>query len=368
MSPLKFSIQGDYVESYIYSGNLLLVDSNYVLSTFRWDELISDVTATLPILERNKIQQIAKDGSKFNSGSFSTLDIEKHQLEKHRVKSVELGVWPTDIGILSNSVYVASEEGVNRLFLNYKSGELGDKNRKSKLYDSVAFSLAPNSHGRLVFAAGEDGIHTSNWLSKDEQRYSRQMLEDKCIEVDWFSTTLVAELDNGVMRYDFQDIPNKNDLYDHEFEAAIRRIKLSNPEANFEEGAVHSWIAGDKVYYITRSGELVVGSVKSNRIPKKAVAALQSLDVLGAKTASFGTVLETSDNLYVKTESNISSIAEDFVSWRVFPRAKNYANHIHVVKNDCLELLVLPTGTVDSLKLDIQTLEFKNQKRKNVEE
>jgi len=58
--------------------------------------------------------------------------------------------------------------------------------------------------------------------------------------------------------------------------------------------------------------------------------------ILAARSGSFGAVIETSSNLITVTERGCRTLANRPVSWRVFPRAKNYLNHLHVVEDDQL--------------------------------
>lgn len=57
-----------------------------------------------------------------------------------------------------------------------------------------------------------------------------------------------------------------------------------------------------------------------------------------ARSGMFSTVVETDTQLLSVTQSGVGVIAEKPVSWRAFPRAKSYVNHLHVTFNDHLSI------------------------------
>ncbi|ENJ5959319.1 hypothetical protein AB1Z15_000508 [Vibrio parahaemolyticus] len=221
------------------------------------------------------------------------------------------------------------------------------------------FSVAPNSHGRLAFATGQEGVFLNSWLSRDEPRAESKLIDSPCIEIDWFDSTLIAGLEESVVRCDFEKIPNKNDMYDEEFEAALRRIKLSRPKTITQEDTIRSWVAGDKIYRIKNNGELEVSALENENGRNVKIhlsdLALSEFAVNRAKTASFGTILETDQDLYILNSKSFEQVSDDFVSWRVYPRARNYANHLHIVKDDYLKISVINPECDDSLALDIRS-------------
>ena len=63
-------------------------------------------------------------------------------------------------------------------------------------------------------------------------------------------------------------------------------------------------------------------------------------NVVAGALAPFGTVVEY-DNALVIVGSDLQTftLPGEPVNWRVFPRARHYANHLHVVYEDRLEIL-----------------------------
>ena len=62
-------------------------------------------------------------------------------------------------------------------------------------------------------------------------------------------------------------------------------------------------------------------------------------DVVSASATPFGIVVELDDAIVVHTSSGETVELEGEPSnWRVFPRARYYANQLHVVRENCLEI------------------------------
>jgi hypothetical protein len=60
--------------------------------------------------------------------------------------------------------------------------------------------------------------------------------------------------------------------------------------------------------------------------------------VLTARSGLFGTVIEIGDELCAVTEEGTETVSNRPVGWRVFPRAKSYLNHLHIVEKDQLSI------------------------------
>jgi len=61
--------------------------------------------------------------------------------------------------------------------------------------------------------------------------------------------------------------------------------------------------------------------------------------VVSAGLATFGTIVECEEGLIVlRSDGEQMSIPGEPVNWRMFPRSKHYANHLHVIYDDRLEV------------------------------
>ena len=66
--------------------------------------------------------------------------------------------------------------------------------------------------------------------------------------------------------------------------------------------------------------------------------------LLAIRSSIFGTLAEFSGALLKFSEDGATIISDSPGRWRVFPRAKNYANHLHVVEDYCLRILAFNTN------------------------
>ena len=67
-------------------------------------------------------------------------------------------------------------------------------------------------------------------------------------------------------------------------------------------------------------------------------------EIIFARSGLFGSILELGDYLYSVTDNAIEIICKDSVSWRVFPRAKSYINHLHIIMDDHLAIRAYPSN------------------------
>lgn len=117
-----------------------------------------------------------------------------------------------------------------------------------------------------------------------------------------------------------------------------------------------SWVAGDTKYSFLNHGKFNISSFGD-------VASEIETDfndnLLKARTAAFGTILETDNELFSFIGNEMISLGKDPVSWRVFPRAKNYANQLHTIQDDRIEITIIESLAdnkfgVDTNKIDLQ--------------
>lgn len=354
----KIVIEGDYVDSYIYSGLLFLVDSNYILSVYKWEKIFDDALKGVDFFDSLLIKELVKDSrNSVSTRKVNSIVISVNMLDKSKLSSYEIGVWPTDINIFSNKLYISSEKGVQCLSLDYMTGELSGE---LSMYDEIVFTLSPNSHGRLAFAAGTSGVLTYTPFSKFFNRDNvKQIVSETCIEVDWQSTTLFAETVNTLIRCDFKSMPVKSDFVSNrDYFESVKGVKRAQPLINDLSFFKNAWVAGDKTFSITESGTICSGSVLNQEYEEYPEIVI--LDkVLKARTAAFGTAIETEKGLFTLLNNKLNHYACEPISWRVFPRAKNYANQIHVIKEQHLELTIVESNPDEIFGFNVENIDLK---------
>lgn len=358
MSIEKFSIsiEGDYVDSFIYSGLLVLVDIDYKLSIYKWDELIRVGLKGVNPINYYKLRELLQDSrNPIPKNALSEVVILKDNLKSSKLFSYEVGVWPSDINVYSNKLYISSENGVTRLDLDYKTGNLF---KEIKLFDEMCFSLSPNSFGRLAFAAGKEGIFTfiplSNIHSKNDVK---QLINEMCMELDWQSTKLLAKTEDGVIDATYSHMPSQ-DSFDvsNEFYKAVKECKKIPPIISRNLNAQAAWIAGDKVYSLNYDGGIKVVNIKNDSYEFESKVVIDN-KLLRARTAAFGTILETNDELIGLIGNEKIHLAGESVSWRVFPRAKNYANQLHIIQDNRLEIIIIESIDGNNYGFDTEKID-----------
>ena len=139
ISKFSISVEGDYVDSYIYSGLLVLVDIDYRLSLYKWDQLISNGLKGVVLSESRSLRDLMIDSrNPIPKNTLSEVVISQENLNSSKLFSYEIGVWPSDINVYSNQLYISSENGVARLNLDYQTGTL---NNEIKLFLSYPIKV-----------------------------------------------------------------------------------------------------------------------------------------------------------------------------------------------------------------------------------
>jgi hypothetical protein len=62
-------------------------------------------------------------------------------------------------------------------------------------------------------------------------------------------------------------------------------------------------------------------------------------DIIGGGTSYFGVIIELENAISILTSNDdLFTIPQAVVRWRVYPRSKNYENHLHIISDKCLEI------------------------------
>jgi len=355
-SKFSISIEGDYIDSYIYSGFLVLVDINYKLSIYKWEELIRNGLKGVDLLKSLSLRSLMSDSrNSIPKNCLSEIVISKENLNLAKLFAHDIGVWPSDINVYSNKLFISSENGVARLNLDFKTGFLTNE---IKLFDEMCFSLSPNSFGRLAFAAGKEGVFTliplSNFHNKSDVK---QLITETCMDLDWQSTKLLAKTNQGVIEATYSHMPEQGSFDENkDFYNAVKVNKKIPPRISTNQSAQESWIAGDKLYSLKRDGGIKVINLKNDNSEFESEVFFDK-KLLRARTAAFGTVLETNDELIGLIGNEKIKLADEPVSWRVFPRAKNYANQLHVIQDDRIEIIIIESTADNNYGFDTEKID-----------
>ncbi|MEA5471540.1 hypothetical protein [Spirulina sp. 06S082] len=348
---ISIKIEGDFIDSFIYSGILFLVSANSQISIYNWEGLLSNISDRRPLY--NFLKDCRK-GLNLVEGEYQEIYIEEEQLKEHKLgETLRLKVWSTDINVYSNRLYIADENGVDRVNLDFGSKRLAQDTRL-QLWDKYAYKISPNDNSRIAIAAGSNGIITAfPRNTKIIGGEDIKTIEINSYDCEWIGKNLITNSKDGAYISVFAELPKKprEGKIPDSFYPNLNRLKRQTPETikidnDSQASIIYSWMAGRKLFSLLNNGEVIRSEVigkyinvlqdikTNNTMPLKLPISSRVL----VRSGLFGAVIEIGDNLFSLTESGFDPISHRPVSWRVFPRAKNYLNHLHIVENDHLAI------------------------------
>lgn len=360
---ISINIEGDFIDSFIYSGTLFLVHADSKVTTHSWEPLLAsaldnDRQNYRAVLAYEFLKDCRRNSQLVDRESM-TIYIGKKELEDKCVSTLLLDGWPTDINVYANRFYIASENGVEEVPFEWESRRLKSTGR-FHIWRKYAYKVSANDAHRLAIAAGPNGIITASphigYINEKEDVVT--LLEIDSHDCEWVGRNLVANSLNGAFLATFPDLPDKPKGHDlGGYWKLLNKIKKELPETRRVEhigtsSVVYAWVAGGKLFSLLSNGQLSVQQMSGDAEPAEAGNIGNDMDieigmgnwfsntkhVLAARSGLFGTVIEIGDDLCVVTESGTESVSTRPVSWRVFPRAKSYLNHLHIIEKDHLSI------------------------------
>lgn len=358
---ISINVEGDFIDSFIYSGTLFLVHADSKITTHNWEALLwSALNNNNHFQEAALTYEFLKDCRKsahLTDRGPKTIYIDKDELEDERFSTLPLDGWPTDINIYANRFYIASENGVEELPFNWESRKLQSTGR-FHVWRKYAYKVSANDAHRLAIAAGPNGIITASprvgYINEREDIAT--LLEIDSHDCEWVGRSLVANSLDGAFLSTFPDLPKRPDgPVPQDYWNQFNKIRKQPPETrrvahNGPNAVVYAWVAGSKLFSLLSNGELsveqtngAVGSEQTGNPDNSGEIGMGNRisntgNVLAARSGLFGTVIEIGDELCEVTEDGTETVSIRPVSWRVFPRAKSYLNHLHIVEKDHLSI------------------------------
>jgi hypothetical protein len=343
---ISIKIQGDFIDSFIYSGILFLVSANPYISLYSWDSLLSNISDNL--LLYNFLKN-CRNGLNLAENEYQEIHIEEEQLKKYKLaETLPLKAWTTDINVYFNRLYIADENGVYTVNYDHKAKKLVHDTR-FQLWDKYAYKVSPNDNFRVAIAAGSNGIITAfpRFDKPTQQNKNIKTIKINSYDCEWFGNNLITNSKDGPHVLVFAELPEKPLELNNpkKFYTNLDKLKRQTPEIieidnDSQASIIYSWMAGKKLFSLLKNGEIIEKNINLLQDIKTQKTTSSNLEtssrVLAVRSALFGAVIEIGNNLFSLTESGVDSISYRPVSWRVFPRAKNYLNHLHIVENDHL--------------------------------
>lgn len=388
LAPLKIIVPGSYFDCQIYRGKLYLWTMDGSVRVYDWNRLINHVIMTkfqerLPFvfgfMEGNflydkKVSYIfGEEGyssvlmKQYQSLYNQTIVITSEELSTAILQELDLPLneLPTDTEVYANNVYFAVDKGVYRRVLHNSASDSSIGPKDTKLWDCRILSLRANKYPQIALSAGSDGLFELNLVKEEAIRPKalENVEETKVYRISgkpssfsnysFLSVFSSSYVDDSFMAlFNWKPISNINiaklgskDLKVYrDFDAVIDEKQIFGGS---EESDI-CWGIDDKIYRIKDN---VLSILKFNNaanlergedyyMPLKNVNLPNNIGrPISAGSTYFGIVLEFTNGVIVlRSDGFITTILDEVIRWRVYPRSKNYLNHLHLIYDDRLEV------------------------------
>lgn len=393
MQPIKLTISGAFWDTQIYMGFMYLFKRDGSLMVVDWDRLVTDLgirtgktfaieaafrrsdhlygpSARMFLEDRTFKDMVI---SRFGDLAQSNLQIDGRLLGRYCVQQTDSpSPFPHADSLFYNSLlYTVGKSGVycSPCTTSRKGKPVGTG---VKRWDGSASACAA-SYNTVALATGENGLYEmiSGVSLKGELAIPdyepREVTDKDCTDCSWsfFNIFGTSRFQGSfLVQYRRDDGPNRGNLVsqaDAEWYGALERgVKWRRPrhidrileDREIFGGAARGYEVAyqDKIYSVHDQRILIV---KANPYASDAESRLSHFgevqidawkgSLVSAKVAVFGVVLEYDSAIVVVgngvgDELEIHTIRHEPVSWRVFPRSANYRNHLHVIRDDELEV------------------------------
>ena len=374
MQPIKLSIEGDYWDSQIYRGRLYLWDMENVLRVYDWDAIIAAIssdpgvrsTLDLAFSRSNYLYGydfkplFAQPGVKqsilgpFEALSRVDLGVTRAQLLPFMVLGIDnpFNQLPDDTEIYEKSLYGLTRAGLLELAVRPTSKKVFTSIVPLKLWDGQAIAISAKRR-RLAIAALSDGLFEYGFDYAEPENLSHRHVD----AVNWmYSSIYCTSRDDGFMAaYHWETLQPSDEGFE------LTRSDADRPQLRREYDGIiggeeifgatgMSWGLDDKVYRVTQDGGLDVVAFHQSKLkdnPTEAFNPLTTLEnlidhreIISAGSTYFGILVEFDRSLIVLgSDSQNVHLYGPVTRWRVFPRSISYENHLHVIRDSCIDVL-----------------------------
>lgn len=369
MRPLKITIRGNFWDVQIYRDRLHLWDMNGDLSTYNWEESIEplfsqDISLKLPLIcafSRGDYLYNANFDLIFGDSDFkelleekfthvnSEIELEPALKAKQANPFKELQI---DSEIYSNKLYAITSSGLwsatahrsNNIYpISSIARKKWDGNLQSIKAHSNKLALSGGSEGLFEYLISGENIYDDNFYKPEDK--ITQLSKEHSLYANWSFSSIYSTSDIGksFLHANYWDNSSARQLKHG------RMFDDSDIFSDFEEGSF-SWSEYEKIYSVKDSTIKVVNFNQSNVNPNKAknpfeevftqeFQNINSQQIVMADVANFGTIIEDDNGLTIlRSDGENFRIDGSITRWRVYPRAKRYENHLHVILDDRIEI------------------------------
>lgn len=375
MRSVKFTIQGSYWDSQIYSGELLLLDDQGSIHKIDWRAAVDFIAnqniniqtalrvafADSDLFYNEKVRKILRDPliehpikDQLGLLGSKSLDVNKNYWKKFwRTEDTPFNFLPTDTDIYYNHLFAGGESG---LFSVPRTG--GDRGRlfdklASKHHDANILQVkASDRYTAIATAAGSDGLFEFPFKKDEEQilQGERRIANRPCSACDWAFRSVVGWTPDSAFLASFtEDTDRKTNKNSRKFERIVEMDEIFKNKIDSQNNSGFTWGSREKLYRFTDTGIEVTDYQPGNKKSSSSSNFLQrghvdvnfdSTSVIATGTAPFGTVIELDDSVFVlRSDGKIEKYDGEPVHWRIFPRSDHYSNQLHLIYEDRLDII-----------------------------
>lgn len=373
MRPVKIKLEGQFWDSQIYSGELMLIGLDGSFHRIDWNEAVDSIAKKFPLFE-TAVRVSFSDGELFYNpkvikvfndpmikpviinqlNSLSSADIIERFSSRDsfwQEESLPFDFLPSDTEVYYSRFYAAGEAG---LYSTTKS-QMGIKKNKSDLikhHDSNVIQVkASENASAIAIAAGDDGLFEFgfNRYERGSLKEPKHIADIPCNICDWAFQSVIGStlIESYFVKFREEKI---NDKKVRVFDQIIQTNDIfgsSSDDQNF------TWGSREKFYRATESGiEIVNYNGKNNKnhdtFVKKGKFLLfnkdfqqeELEDVISTGVAPFGTIIELAEKIIVLRSDGITDVFKgELVHWRIFPRSEHYSNQLHLIYENHIEIV-----------------------------
>ncbi len=349
MNKLSLTIDGDYLDSFIYSGVLFLVDFNSNLNIINWKNLLEkrlckekkDVSNIYkPVfLTRTKTDLVSKDYD---------LHLSYKELQEHIFHQINLDFLPTNVNILSNVIYFSSSKGISYIpFCGKKRFTKEAYEKHINIFNDCKVFDFDIDNGRGVFCAGSEGALFAKVPDIQELGELKNLtISNNNQRSYWIDCQWINENNESILNIN-SDVARFTKNYKS---AEALKKSLKDRVENLKKKKPNKSTYLDE---LLKKGYKEINYCLINEFSQELgndfnISKLDSGFYKYRVVPQVAKFQEINNSIIIEKYSEKEKIeaVEDLVNWRVFPKAKTHSNQLHLVDNDFIRIFGLDIPSI----------------------
>ncbi|WP_075323347.1 hypothetical protein [Acidithiobacillus albertensis] len=362
MRPVTMHILGDFWDSQVYAGDMILFGCDGRLTKIDWESMLDDLASRNKSIQtairiafidsdtlyNSKVRTIIKDDKILSIISQQIRDMAEVGIEVNdklyakysRTFDSSFDFLTTDTDIYYNRIIASGNDGLFSVSKSFAGTSEMKKNTK-KHHDGMVLQVKSSSRNSAVAAAsGKDGLIEMPLYVNSEKFFGEPRIIAKipCSGCEWSFGSILAWEDDNAFVANFKEIKEENKKKKTRiFRRIIEKDEIlkSSQESKMWGSHEKIFISSDKtieVFNCQITGEDDDDVFKG--IGSKATE-FNTEEIISTGTAPFGTIVELKDKLVVfRSDGEESTFYGEVVHWRIFPRFEKYNNQLHIIYDD----------------------------------